>query len=327
MIMTPNFKYDRPNTLKSATKILTEKSAMIHAGGTDLMGLMREGIDSPERIVSLREIKDLRGVEKDSNGGLKLGAMTTISEVADNKLVKEVYPGLSQAASEVASPQLRNQGTIGGNLCQRPRCWYFRGDFFCSRKGGGKCFAFEGENQFHGIFGSGQKCAIVHPSDTAPMLKALRAKVVIMGPSGTRKVTIEDFHVLPKDNVEKETILKQGEMVTHILVPAVSRSMKTSYRKVRARRSWDFAIAGCALALEMEGKKAIKASVVLSGAAPIPWRSKPVEEVITGAKLDEKTISKAAQAVVEDAEPLSKNDYKIPLFKAVIEEELTKMAQ
>jgi xanthine dehydrogenase YagS FAD-binding subunit len=252
--------------------------------------------------------------------------MVTITEVANSKLVREMYPGLGQAASQVASPQLRNQGTIGGNLCQRPRCWYFRGEFMCSRKGGGKCFAFEGENQFHGIFGSGNICAITHPSDTAPMLKALRAQVKIAGPSGSRLTPLEDFHVLPKDDVQKETILKKGEILTEIIIPPVSGSMKTSYRKVRARRSWDFALAGCALAVEMNGDKVKNASVALSGAAPIPWRSKPVEEAITGKPLDSKTIADAAEAVVKDAEPLSKNEYKIPLFKAVIEEELSKIA-
>lgn len=325
--MTPNFIYKRAESVKSATKDLSKKGAVVHAGGTDLMGLLREHIVEPETVVSLRDLKELKGVTKKSNNDLILGSMTTITEISSNKTVQEMYPGLAKAASEVASPQLRNQGTIGGNLCQRPRCWYFRGDFLCSRKGGGKCFAFEGENQFHCLFGSDQQCCIVHPSDTAPMLKALKAKVKILGPSGSRIAPIENFHVLPEVDVQKETILKQGELVTEIIIPKTSKNMKTSYRKVRARRSWDFALAGCALALEMDGEKVKTASVVLSGAAPIPWRSKPVEEAITGKTLNQDTIAKASEAVVQDAEPLSKNEYKIPLFKAVIEEELEKIAQ
>jgi len=222
---------------------------------------------------------------------------------------------------------LRNRGTIGGNICQKPRCWYYRGEFHCLRKGGNLCYALGGENEFHAIFGSDKICCIVHPSDTAPALVAFEAKVRAAGPKGDRLIPIDKFFVKPAEDVERETVLEPGEIVTEIMLPASPPGMRSSYRKVRARRSWDFALAGVALALVFKDDKVEGGRVVLSGAAPVPWRSLPVEKVIMGQKLDEQTIARAAEAVVENAEPLAKNAYKIPLFKAVIEEELTKIAR
>lgn len=320
--MLPQFSYVRPDTVKGTVKHLNEKNAAIHAGGTDLIGCLRDGIMQADKIVSLGALSYLHGIRETKDGGLIIGALTTITEVAENLLVQQKYPGLSQGASEVASPQLRNQGTIGGNLCQKSRCWYYRGEFHCRRKGGKTCYALDGEHQFHAIFGHDFICVITHPSDTAPPLAALSAQLKISGPRGSRTVPVADFFVLPVENPQVETVLQPGELVTHIVLPAPAKNLRSSYRKVRARRSWDFALAGLALALEINDDTVTGSRVYLSGAAPVPWRSRPVEEAITGRQLDDATIRKAARAVVEEATPILGNTYKMDLFKGVVEEEL-----
>jgi xanthine dehydrogenase YagS FAD-binding subunit len=273
-----------------------------------------------KKMVSISGLKDLQGIRKTSDGGLRIGALVTITELAESRVVKENYPALAQAALSVASPQLRNQGTIGGNLCQKPRCWYYRGEFHCLRKGGQKCFAVAGENQYHCILGGGP-CYIVHPSDTATALVAYEATLHIAGPKGSRTVAIEKFHVLPSVDVHRETVLEPGEIVTEVILPP-SQSTRSSYRKVRARASWDFALAGMALALRFNGDVVTRARAVLTGAAPIPWRSMEVENTIIGNRLDADIVSKAATAAMAAARPLAQNDYKVPLFRGIIEEEL-----
>jgi len=322
----PNFTYLKVKSLKEAIGQLSSKGARIHAGGTDLLGCLRDDIFGAEKLVSIGQLKALHGISQANNGGLRIGALTTIAEIENSKILQERYSALSQAASEVASPQLRNQGTIGGNLCQKPRCWYYRGEFHCLRKGGDTCYAYQGENQFHCIFG-GSGCYIVHPSDTAPALVAFEAMVRVNGLGGTRLVPVAKLHVPPGENVQKETILKPNEIVTEILLPPPAKGLHSSYRKVRARRSWDFALASVALALQFDGDKIVKARVVLGGAAPVPWRSKEVEEVITGKRLDAETVTSAAAAAVKNAQPLKHNGYKISLFRGMIEEELRAMAR
>ena len=204
----PNFSYVRPKSLKEAIQQLSSKGARIHAGGTDLLGCLHDDVFQVKKVVSLSHLDELRGVRQTKDGGLRIGALTPLVEVVNSEPIKEHYPALAQAASEVASPQLRNQGTLGGNICQKPRCWYYRGEFHCLRKGGSKCFAENGENHYHCIFGSGHVCYIVHPSDTAPALMALEASVRIAGPKGTKLVPLEAFYVLPSSNVEKETIAR-----------------------------------------------------------------------------------------------------------------------
>jgi len=318
----PQFSYVRPDTIQEAITHLSRTGAAAHAGGTDLIGCLREGIVHADTVVSLQALEDCRGIKKTADGGLAIGALTTITEVAENPMVQKAYPGLARGAFEVASPQLRNQGTMGGNLCQKPRCWYYRGEFHCLRKGGNTCYALEGEHAFHAVFGHDLVCVITHPSDTAPPLAALGATVEISGPRGRRTVPVDRFHVMPVENHRKETVLSPGEVITRIVLPKPGENLYSAYRKVRARRSWDFALAGAALALEMEAGTVKSARVFLSGAAPVPWRSRPVEEAVTGRKLDDATIRKAAEAVVEQADPLPENTYKMDLFKGVIEEEL-----
>jgi xanthine dehydrogenase YagS FAD-binding subunit len=324
--MLPSFDYIRPNSVQAAVTHLTTKNAQAHAGGTDVLGCLRERIFPIGKVVSLNGLQELRGVGETKEGGLRIGALTTLSTLAEHPVVMNRFTGLAQAAGEVGSPQLRNQGTLGGNICQKPRCWYYRTDFTCLRKGGGNCFAVDGENQFHCIFGGGGTCFIVHPSDTAPALVALNATARLAGPKGVRDVPLEKFFVLPEVDVERETVLAHGEIVTEIRIPAPRPGTHSRYRKVRARRSWDFALAGVALALRLDGKRVIDGRVVLSGAAPIPWRSQEVEQVIRGKELTSEVITAASKAVTSGAEPLEKNGYKLALFRGVIEEELMRMA-
>jgi xanthine dehydrogenase YagS FAD-binding subunit len=324
--MAWGFDYIRPKSLPEAVAHLAAKGAVVHAGGTDLLGCMREGVFAVSKVVSISGLKELRGISESPDGWLRIGALATLAEVAVHPLVRRRFPGLAQGAAEAASPQLRNQGTMGGNLCQKPRCWYYRGEFHCLRKGGPDCFAANGENQFHCIFGSGGICFIVHPSDTAPALVALGAVARVAGPRGTRDVALERFHVPPEVDVRRETVLEPQEIVTEVRIPPAAPGTRSSYRKVRARRSWDFALAGVALALRFDGRQVADGRAVLSGAAPMPWRSAEVEQVLRGKELTAAVIAAAGRAAVAGAEPLEKNRYKIPLFQAVMEEALTRMA-
>jgi len=318
--MMPEFSYVRVKSLKEAVSHLSPDGAWIHAGGTDLLGCLRDHVFGANKVVSISDLRDLKGI-KETAGGLRIGALVTLTEIAENPLIKRRYPALAQGALEAASPQLRNQGTVGGNLCQKPRCWYYRGEFHCLKKGGDRCFAVAGENHYHCILG-GQGCYMVHPSDTAPALVAYGATVHTTGPKGNRHIPIEKFFVLPAQDVTKETVLEPGEIVTEIILSSPAQGIKSSYRKVRARLSWDFALAGVALVLQLNGDIVGSARIVLAGAAPAPWRSLEAEEAVTGKVLDEDTAKKAAAAAVRRAQPLEHNGYKIQLFKGLIEEAL-----
>jgi xanthine dehydrogenase YagS FAD-binding subunit len=324
--MLNRFSYIRPKSIDEAITHLASEDARVHAGGTDLLGCLREHVFSAQKLVSLSAIRQLHGVRQAENGGLRIGALTTISEVAQHPAIREHYSALAMAASEVASPQLRNQGTLGGNICQKPRCWYYRGEFHCLRKGGEQCFAVGGENAYHCILG-GENCYIVHPSDTAPALCALEARIRVKGPKGERTIAMDQFYLLPEEDYTRETVLETGDIVVEIELPPPTEGLKSAYRKVRARRSWDFALAGVALAVVFQGERVTKARVFLSGAAPIPWQSKEVEEAIGGKKIAADLIKRAAQAAVKDAQPMEQNGYKIHLFRGVIEEELSAVAK
>ncbi len=319
--MVPPFSYLRARSLDEAVRYLSREGARAHAGGTDLLGCLRERIFDVTTVVSIAGLRELRGIAATPAGGLHIGSLTTIAEIARHPVIQSKYRALSAAASEVASPQLRNQGTIGGNLCQKPRCWYYRGEFHCLRKGGDQCYAVGGENAYHCILG-GENCFIVHPSDTAPALVALKASVTIAGPGGQRSVAVEDFHISPADDYTRETILEPAEIVTEIVLPPPAPGLQSSYRKVRARRSWDFALAGVALAVVIKQSQAAECRVVLSGAAPVPWRSAEAEKVIRGKQLTRNRAAQAARAALENAEPMEQNAYKIPLFRNLIEQQL-----
>ena len=318
--MLPNFAYIRARSKQEALDNLASQGAYVHAGGTDLLGCARDEVFEVEKLVSISRLEELKGITHADEGGIRIGALTTISEIAASAVIRESYPGLAQAASDVASPQLRNQGTLGGNLCQRPRCWYFRGDFHCAKKGGDMCYAVEGENRYHAIFG-GDPCYIVHPSDTAPMLVALGAEVRISGARGERSMALEDFFVLPDQDLERENVLQQGEIVTEVVLPAAS-GVKSSYRKIRERGAWDFALVSVALAVRLSGSTVAEARVVLGGVAPAPWRSAAAEAALIGKEPNPSVAAAVAAAAVAGAQPLEQNAYKVLLAKGALMESL-----
>jgi len=319
--MLRTFAYVRPGSVGEALKQLEQRGARVHAGGTDLLGCLRDGVFEASTVVSLSRIDDLRGITVAPDGELRIGALATIADLAAHPAVRETFAALADAASVVASPQLRNQGTLGGNLCQRPRCWYFRGDYHCVRKGGETCYAIAGENQYHAIFGGGA-CWIVHPSDTAPALMALDARVRIIGPKGARVLPIEKFYLLPDDDATKETVLEPGEIVVDVNVPAPAKGTRSGYRKVRARGSWDFAMAGLAWAISMNEGRVADARLVLSGVAPAPWRLHAVEKLLLRQRLDARLVARAAAAAVVGAKPLEQNEYKVQLVRGLVEDAL-----
>ncbi len=323
--MMKNFAYVKASSVAAAVKSLSTKGALLHAGGTDLVGCLRDGVVSADRVVSISGLKELAGVAPRTDGGLRIGALTTIAEVASDKTIAQRYPVLAQAASEVASPQLRNQGTIGGNICQRPRCWYFRGDFKCARKGGDICYALDGENEYHAILGGGP-CFFAHPSDTAVALSALQAQLVIAGPAGNRTVSINSFFVGPDTSVAKENILAPNEIITEIQVPPIPGAVKSSYRKIRARRAWDFALVSVGSVLQFENGNVSRARIVLGGVAPHPWRAEAAEKVLTGRKVDGALVAAAAKAAVQGANPMRDNAYKVDMAQGAVVESLLALA-
>jgi len=246
--------------------------------------------------------------------------------VAASSLVRERFTALAEAAAQVASPQLRNQGTLGGNVCQKPRCWYYRGDFACLRKGGEVCYAHAGENELHAVAGGGP-CYIVHPSDTAPALVALGGVARVAGPAGSRTVPLDQFFVLPEKDLKRETVLAPGEILTRLLLPKPAAGLRSTYRKVRARASFDFALVGAAFALQVQGDRIARARVVFSGIAPVPWPAPAVEGALAGRRLDHDTIARAAEAAVANLEPLEKNGYKVPLLRGLVQERLEALAK
>jgi xanthine dehydrogenase YagS FAD-binding subunit len=318
--MLPILAVERPTSLREALSHLAAPAATPLAGGTDLLGCLRDGISANRNLVALSGIRELHGIHSLADGGLRLGAMTTLAELAASPLIRERYRALAQGAEAAASPQIRNQGTIGGNLCQRPRCWYLRGGFQCRKVGGDICFAIDGENEYHCIFG-GSKCFVVHPSDTAPALAALDARLRIVGLHENREVPISSFFLLPTEDCTKENILRPREIVTAILLPPPT-GLQSSYRKVRARAAWDFALAGVAVAIRLAGRRVECAHIVLSGVAPVPWRAEAAERSLVGEDLNEVSASRAADASVSGAEPMSQNGFKIELVRGLVEEAL-----
>ncbi len=321
------FEYVNPKSLKELPDLLSKKQdeSIVLAGGTDLLDMLKERLIEPKRVINIKNIKDLHGIKNGS--GLELGALTTITEIAADPRIQRKYSVLAQAAESIGTPQLRNMGTIGGNLCQRPRCWYYRGrQYPCLKKGGAKCYAAEGWNQYHAIFGGGPSY-IVHPSDAAPALQALGALLKVFGPSGSDEIPLEEFFELPIDNLRGENVLQANEIITHISIPEPAAGTRSTFLKFREKQSMDFAISSVAAILQMQGNRVKSADIVLGGVAPIPWRAKDAEAELQGKALSSETIEKAAAAAVAGATPMTHNSYKIQLTQNLVRRALQQLAK
>jgi xanthine dehydrogenase YagS FAD-binding subunit len=295
-------------------------------GGQDLLTSLKGYIVRPPRVVNLKTIQGLDHIEPDGKGGLKLGALATLTQIEEHPEVRGKFPGIAEAAASVATPQIRNLGTLGGNLCQRPRCWYFRlENFNCIKKGGDECFAKSGENKYNAIFGGG-KSNYVHPSDLAPMLVALNATVTIIGPDGTRTIPLQEFFVKPSQDVRKENVLKDGEIVTEVQVPASPLTARSTYVKFKERESLDFAIAAVAAAVELAADKTVRqARLVLGGVGTIPWHVPAAEQFLAGKVMNDDVMAQAGKLALDGAKPMDQNAYKIPLTQALVRRALAKL--
>jgi xanthine dehydrogenase YagS FAD-binding subunit len=315
-----NFEYALPASLAEVFQYLHTDSAIIKAGGIDIIDLLKEELIAPRRLVNIRSLPELLIIREDEKRGLLLGPNVILSDLAANQLICDSYRALAQAAADVATPQIRNMATLGGNLCQRPRCWYFRNmQFPCARKGGNTCYSLDGENQYHAIFGNTDGCAIVHPSGTAVALMALDARLQIEnGHDPRREVSIENFFITPAQDITRENILKQGELITEINIPLVLKKYKSYYFKQKEKQSFDWSIAEVAVALQFNGKRCRDARIVLGSAAPVPWRVKPAEDILRETNISKTSARRAAETAVHGAEPLELNRYKIQVFKAII---------
>ena len=320
--MTSPFVYQRAGSVEEALERLAEPRALPMGGGTDLLVTIDEGIYTPDAVVDLRGIPASDGVEIREDGSLRIGASARIEHLANHPLVRERYGVLAEACSVVATPALREMGTLGGNLCQRPRCWYFRRGISCHKNGGTSCPASGGENQYLAILDGGP-CYIVHPSDPAVALTALDAAVEIRSAKGERVVAIEDFYLLPKQRLDHETILATGEVVTAVLLPAAAGGGVQRYRKLMQREAWDFALVSIAGCRRPNGD----VRIVLGGVAPRPWRvNSSVEEDVSSGGLDDDTIATLAERAMYDAKPLSKNGYKVELAQSLIRDAIQSLA-
>jgi xanthine dehydrogenase YagS FAD-binding subunit len=292
------------------------RTASFAGGGSDLLALVKDRIVTPDVLVNLKTIKGLDQVTS-ADGGITIGGLATLDAVSRHPVIRRQHAVLADAAASVATPQIRNVGTLAGNLCQRPWCWYFRNGFPCLKNGGNTCFSAAGENQFHAIFGGGPSY-IVHPSDAAPALVALDATFRVVGPSGERTVPAAAFFVLPREDARRENVLTPDEVVASVYVPAARASTRSAYHKILDREAWTHAVVSAAIVLEIDGGVCRSASIVLGGVAPIPWSVPAAESVLVGQRITPELAAKAGEAAVDGARALAKNGYKIPLTRAVV---------
>lgn len=316
------FKHYDACTLDEAVSLLKEFDgrANIIAGGTDIVGLFKDNVfaESPEALINIKTIPGLDYVQEEEDM-LKIGPLALLEDLAHNKLLKDNYTALAEAARRTASPHIREMGTIGGNICQFSRCWYYRlpnNRFYCIRKGGKDCFAEEGENRYHSIFGNVKDCLAVHPSDTAPALIALEAKVK------TTKRVIEMADFYQTEDAKKFSVLDSDEIAVEIQIPKPSESTKSKFEKFAIRKSIDFPIVNCASKVELAGNVIKKAKICLNAVFVTPYVPKKAEEYLEGKALELETVETAAQLALQDAKPLSKNEYKIEIAKSLIKKTL-----
>jgi xanthine dehydrogenase YagS FAD-binding subunit len=310
-----SFEWTQAASLDEALAQLAP-GVVVKAGGVDLLDRWKEGLESPKRVVNLRGIAGLDAINAD--GDLVLGPLATLAAIETHAGVRKRWPALAAACAHAATPQIRNMATIGGNMAQRPRCWYFRSaDFHCRKKGGDVCYAQEGENQYHAIMAN-HTCAIVHPSSIATALTAYGAVIKLKGKSGERQLPLEQFFVLPDKDPRRENVLAADELIISLSVPAPSAGTRAVYHKQTEKESFDWPLADVAVVLDLDGKTCKRASIVLGAVAPVPWRARSSEAILGGRVIDERAAEAAANAAVQGATPLGKNAYKLPIVRTIL---------
>jgi xanthine dehydrogenase YagS FAD-binding subunit len=316
----PAFELFQPASIDDALRLLDRygTDALVLAGGLDSMDWLKDRLKRPKVVVDLGQIKELRGI-REVNGGIEIGATTPLTEVVKHPAVRDKYSLLMQAAELVASPQIRNQGTIGGNVSQDTRCWYYRGGWTCYRAGGNICYADTptAVNREHAIFDA-DRCVAVNPSDTAPALVALDAQMVIRGPGGERVVNAEDYWIGPGIDITRMNVLQPNELLIAIRIPATMAGAQFYFEKVRDRQVWDFPLVNVAAAIKPNGGNIGEARLVVNAVAATPRRLKNVEAYIAGKPRNEETASAAGQMAVEGAQTLRHNGYKVPLMRNLV---------
>jgi xanthine dehydrogenase YagS FAD-binding subunit len=300
--------------------------AMPLAGGQDLLARIKDYVASPDRLVNVKGALDTTVVAT-ADGGLKIGAAMKIVDLMENAQVQRLYPAVIAASGEIGTPQIRNQGTVGGNINQRPRCWYFRNEeFVCYKKGGNRCFSPAGENQFHAIFGNNGPSHIVHPSSLAVPFVAYGAKFRLASSSGEREVPASEYFTMPTlGNVQKENVLGDDELLTHVILPPPG-SVKSGHYEVRYKASHDWPLAFTTVVLAMNGNTIQSARVVLGAVAPVPWRSEDAERALAGKPLNEQTATEAADAAIRAAQPLNRNGYKVQIARTAVKRAILQAA-
>jgi xanthine dehydrogenase YagS FAD-binding subunit len=323
------FRYERADDAAGAVATLAgAPQAKFLGGGTNLVDLMRLGAEAPDLLVDVTRLP-YRGIEETASGGLLIGAAVRNSELAGDQLVRSRYPVLARAVLAGASGQLRNQATVGGNLLQRTRCVYFQDVTKpCNkREPGSGCPARDGEHRNLAILGHSEHCVATNPGDMAVALAALDAVVHVEGANGPRSIPIGDFHRLPDDSPERDTVLGHGELVTGVELPALELAARSHYRKVRERASFAFAVVSIAAAIEVADGVVRDSRIALGGVAHVPWRARKAEDALRGSPADEESFARAADAELADARPLRDNGYKVPLARNLIVRTLTELAE
>jgi len=323
-----SLEYIQPKTLEEASKALGQnwQEALPYAGGTDLYGMVKHGLVTPGKLVNLKVLPGMDKIEFSPKSGLKIGSMVKISEIVSHEIIREKYQVLAQAASEVGSPQLRNMGTIGGNICQRPRCWYFRGEFDCLRKGGEGCYSIGAENKYHCIIG-GDPCFIVHPSDTAVALLALDAQVTIINSTGSKTIPMREFFVLPNKNVQRENILLPGEILSAITIPILPKNSSSAYIKIKERGAWDFAIVSIAAVIQSSQGMIRFGKIAFGGVAPIPWFDETLSAQLKNVAVSKQNFNRLSGSALKEANPVNQNAYKHTLAKNLTRKILTDLSE
>jgi xanthine dehydrogenase YagS FAD-binding subunit len=316
-----NFVYYRPKSAEEAVGLLDAKwgKTELLAGGTDLLDLQKEYVAQPDKVISLR---DIGGKITSGADGMKIEAMSTLTSIAENADVKKLFPSLTTAAGDICGPQIRNMGTLGGNLCQRNRCWYFRDEHVhCLLKGGDKCFALDGENRYHAVFAKGHTCVIVSPSTLAPALIAIGATAEVLGPKGKRTIELAKFFQAPKSATEREHVLAANEMVLSVTIPTKASPKNAEYQ-VRHKQSYDWPLVQAAVAFSLDQGKAKNVKIVLGHVAPTPHVAEAAAKALEGKAVTEDTATAAGEAATDGAKPLSQNAYKLKLITVAVKRAL-----